>query len=219
MAYSVSVAVGESETTQLGFAAALAPLATMRGSANALKKSARANRRDLNMDISFPSKWVGDGWISERPLLTSRAVFHISSRKATWLHGRTSTTTYSCGTALESHQLRCHEALSTLLHSSDGHPVEPTGPRPHVRLPAIDHVATPSAHSSSYSSPRPSWWARPSLHHDVTSRSSNSPRLRGRCGLGRRVPHCGQIRRNHPLADTARISQRSCHRRQRCPRR
>jgi hypothetical protein len=59
MAYSVSVAVGESDTTQLGFAAALALLETMRGRANALKKSARTNRRDLNMDISFPSKWVG----------------------------------------------------------------------------------------------------------------------------------------------------------------
>ena len=62
MAKSVSVAVGESDTMQLGFAvalAALAPLGTMRGSANALKKSARVNRRDLNMDISFPSKWVG----------------------------------------------------------------------------------------------------------------------------------------------------------------
>jgi hypothetical protein len=31
----------------------------MKGRAEALKKSARANRRDLNMDISFPSKWVG----------------------------------------------------------------------------------------------------------------------------------------------------------------
>jgi hypothetical protein len=49
--------VGESDTTQLGFAAALALLAAMKGSANALKKSARTNRRDLNMDISFPSKW------------------------------------------------------------------------------------------------------------------------------------------------------------------
>jgi hypothetical protein len=53
------VAVGESDTTQLGSVAALAPLDTMRGRASALKKSARTNRRDLNMDISFPSKWVG----------------------------------------------------------------------------------------------------------------------------------------------------------------
>jgi hypothetical protein len=59
MAKSVSVAVGESDTTQLGFADASATLAVMRGRASALKKSARANRRDLNMDISFPSKWVG----------------------------------------------------------------------------------------------------------------------------------------------------------------
>src|ERR1700689_4542194 len=47
MAYSVSVAGGESETMQLGFVATLAPPATMRGSANALMKSARVNRRDL----------------------------------------------------------------------------------------------------------------------------------------------------------------------------
>jgi hypothetical protein len=51
--------VGESDTTQLGFVAALALLETMKGRANALKKSARTNRRDLNTDISFPSKWVG----------------------------------------------------------------------------------------------------------------------------------------------------------------
>jgi hypothetical protein len=51
--------VGESDTTQLGFVAALALFETMKGRANALKKSAGTNRRDLNMDISFPSKWVG----------------------------------------------------------------------------------------------------------------------------------------------------------------
>jgi hypothetical protein len=59
MAKSVSVAVGESDTTQLGFVAALAPPETIKGRASALKQSARTNRRDLNMDISFPSKWVG----------------------------------------------------------------------------------------------------------------------------------------------------------------
>jgi len=37
------VAVGESDTTQLGSVAALAPLDTMRGRASALKKSARTN--------------------------------------------------------------------------------------------------------------------------------------------------------------------------------
>jgi hypothetical protein len=59
IAKSVSVAVGESDTTQLGVAAALAPLAMTRGRTIALKRSARTDRRDLNMDISFPSKWVG----------------------------------------------------------------------------------------------------------------------------------------------------------------
>src|ERR1700690_1558204 len=59
IAKSVSVAVGESDTTQPGLGGACATSALRRGRASALKKSARANRRDLNMDISFPSKWVG----------------------------------------------------------------------------------------------------------------------------------------------------------------
>src|SRR5580658_9126750 len=88
----------------------------VRGRANALKKSARANRRDLNMDISFPSKWVGRRMDirTTAPYLES-CLSHLLAEGdlATWSR---STTTYSCGTALESHQLRCREALSTLLH-------------------------------------------------------------------------------------------------------
>src|ERR1022692_49967 len=122
MAKSVSVAGGESETMHCGLASLGAPTnePLKSGNANTPKKSARTKRRVLHMDISFPSKWMGDGWISERPLLTSRAVFQISSRKATWLSGLLTKATYSCGTALESHQLRCREALRTLSHAGPG---------------------------------------------------------------------------------------------------
>src|ERR1700689_3863826 len=102
MAYSVSVAVGESDTMQLGAATALtalAPLEMIRGRANELKKSARANRRDLNMDISFPSKWVGRRMDirTTAPYLES-CLSHLLAEGdlATWSKG---TTTYSCGTA------------------------------------------------------------------------------------------------------------------------
>src|SRR5579863_174650 len=116
MAKSVSVAVGESDTTQPGIGAALAAPAVIRGRARALKKSARANRRDLNMDISFPSKWVGRRMDirTTAPYLES-CLSHLLAEGdlATWSKCMT---TYSCGTALESHQLRCREALSTLPH-------------------------------------------------------------------------------------------------------
>src|ERR1035438_8804686 len=116
MAKSVSVALGESDTTQLGFADASATPAVMRGRASALKKSARANRRDLNMDISFPSKWFGRRMDirTTAPYLES-CLSHLLAEGdlATWSK---CTTTYSCGTALESHQLRCREAPSTILH-------------------------------------------------------------------------------------------------------
>src|ERR1039457_3595201 len=119
MAKSVSVAVGESEPTQLGFADASATPAVIKGRATALKKSARANRRDLNMDISFPSKWVGRRMDirTTAPYLES-CLSHLLAEGdlATWSYCMT---TYSCGTALESHQLRCREALSTLHHSHD----------------------------------------------------------------------------------------------------
>src|ERR1019366_1228264 len=61
MAKRVSVAVGESETLNWGFASRVgqAKEPPNNGNANAPKKSARTKRRVLNMDISFPSKWDG----------------------------------------------------------------------------------------------------------------------------------------------------------------
>src|SRR5271163_4167859 len=101
-----------------GLAAAPASLEMIIGSANALKKSASVNRRDLNMDISFPSKWVG-----RRMDIRTTAPYLESCLSNLLAEGDLApwtccTSTYSCGTALESHQLRCREALSTLLHSA-----------------------------------------------------------------------------------------------------
>jgi hypothetical protein len=59
MAKSVSVAVGDSDTTHLGDVLAVADDSLSRGIATAPIARASANRRDLNMDISFPSKWCG----------------------------------------------------------------------------------------------------------------------------------------------------------------
>src|ERR1700689_12588 len=61
MAKSVSVAVGESDTTHWGLVAVDAPAreSLNSGNANAPNMSARTKRRVLNMDISFPSKWDG----------------------------------------------------------------------------------------------------------------------------------------------------------------
>jgi hypothetical protein len=59
MAKSVSVAVGDKDTTHDGALLALAEGALSRGIATAPSERASANRRDVNMDISFPSKWCG----------------------------------------------------------------------------------------------------------------------------------------------------------------
>src|SRR5664280_2513058 len=121
IAKSVSVAVGDSDTTHCAAPAALAAELS-RGRATTLSESARTNRMDLNMDISFPSKWVGrrTDIRTTAPYLES-CLSHLLAEGdlATWSNFYD---TYSCGTALESHQLRCREALSTLLHSPDDAP-------------------------------------------------------------------------------------------------
>src|ERR1035437_9315370 len=71
MANRVSVAVGESETTQCGVETLAAPSdALSSGYASALTKSATTKRSGLNMDISFPSKlvWTTDGYPNDRSL-------------------------------------------------------------------------------------------------------------------------------------------------------
>src|ERR1019366_2685982 len=109
-------------------------------------------------------------WRSERPLLTSRAVFHFTSPQATWLGGLLSTSAHSCGTALESHQLRCREAPLP-------YPAAPTvagsncaaSPRP------ID-VFSPAGRSCARRAP-PSTGSAPD--RDLTARGPESSSLSG----------------------------------------
>src|SRR5487761_2177063 len=58
---SVSVAVGDSDTMHRGGVLVAAPtaLTPMSGRVRTPTQSERVNRVNLNMDISFPSKWVG----------------------------------------------------------------------------------------------------------------------------------------------------------------
>src|ERR1019366_3507918 len=103
MAKSVSVAVGDKDTMHDDDALAVADDVLRRGRATAPSARTSTNRRDLNMDISFPSKWCG-----RRMDIRTTALYPASCLQnllpdgdlASW----TTSSTYSCGTALESHQ-------------------------------------------------------------------------------------------------------------------
>jgi len=70
----------------------------------------------LNMDISFPSKWDGRRMDIRTTAPYLESCLSNLLAEGDLACGLLTKATYSCGTASESHRLRCREAITTLSH-------------------------------------------------------------------------------------------------------
>jgi len=106
MANNVALALGDNDTMQPDGVLADAATDVSNGNVNALSDSATTNRRGLYIFLLYVRRvrWTTEKNPNDRSL-PRELIWNFSSRKATWLYDLLSKATYSCGTALESHQL------------------------------------------------------------------------------------------------------------------